>query len=200
MIKAVIFDIGGVILRTEDRQPRIQLEKRLGLKPGDAEYIVFNSEMGQKAQRGEITSSRLWAWVQEYFKFDYRQLARFQEEFWAGDQIDWEMVELIASLRNRFQLAIISNAMDNLPETIARFDPDDELFEVIVGSAAEKIMKPDPRIFKIALDRLHVLPNEAVFIDDFAHNIKGAQEVGLQTIHFQPSIDLQKEIALLGVR
>ena len=109
-------------------------------------------------------------------------------------------MELIASLRNRFQLAIISNAMDNLPETIARFDPDDELFEVIVGSAAEKIMKPDPRIFKIALDRLHVLPNEAVFIDDFAHNIKGAQEVGLQTIHFQPSIDLQKELALLGVR
>jgi beta-phosphoglucomutase-like phosphatase (HAD superfamily) len=49
MIQAVIFDVGGVLLRTEDRAPRQAWEARLGLEPGGAEALVFNSEMGQKA-------------------------------------------------------------------------------------------------------------------------------------------------------
>lgn len=199
MIKVLIFDIGGVILRTEDRSPRQQLEARLGLKPGEAEYIVFNSEMGQKAQRGEITASQQWAWVQQHLALDANELADFQKQFWAGDRIDWQLVELIDSLCSRYRMAIISNAMDNLAETVAMFDPEGKRFELVVGSAWEKIMKPDARIFTRTLERLQVLPNEAVFIDDFAHNVTAARTVGIHAVHFHPSTHLEKELALFGV-
>ena len=49
MIKAVIFDVGGVLIRTVDRRGRDALEARLGLAHGESEQIVFNSEPGQKA-------------------------------------------------------------------------------------------------------------------------------------------------------
>ena len=70
MIKAIIFDIGGVLLRTEDRSPRQQLEKRLGLAAGEAEFLVFNSEMGQMAQNGAITDGELWTWVGEHLNLN----------------------------------------------------------------------------------------------------------------------------------
>ncbi|MFN8444262.1 MAG: HAD family phosphatase [Caldilineaceae bacterium] len=199
MIKALIFDIGGVILRTEDRHPRQQLEQRLGLQPGEAEYLVFNSEMGQKAQMGQITSEQLWHWVQARLKLDDTGLRQFQEEFWAGDRIDWSMIELIRSLHPRYQTAIISNAMDNLHETVARFDPYGRLFDCVVGSAYEKVMKPSPEIFLRTLDRLQLTPQQALFVDDFAHNIVGAQAVGLQTLHFKPGLDLRHELKYLGI-
>lgn len=194
MIKALIFDIGGVILRTEDRRPRQLLEQRLGLQPGEAEYLVFNGEMGQKAQMGQITSEQLWRWVQAHLKLDDTGLRQFQEEFWAGDRIDWSMIELIRSLHLHYQTAIISNAMDNLHETVARFDPDGTLFDCVVGSAYEKVMKPSPEIFLRTLERLQLAPQQALFVDDFAHNIVGAQAVGLYTLHFNPALTLSSEL------
>jgi FMN phosphatase YigB (HAD superfamily) len=49
MIKAVIFDVGGVLVRTEDQLPRRQLEAQYGLQPGEAEFLVYNSDMGQQS-------------------------------------------------------------------------------------------------------------------------------------------------------
>lgn len=200
MIKALLFDIGGVILRTEDKRPRQQLEKRLGLQAGEAEYLVFNSEMGQQAQKGQITTAQLWQWLQNHLHLDDNGLRQFQEEFWAGDRIDWRLIELIRVLHTSYQTAIISNAMDNLDQTVAQFDPDGNLFDCVVGSAYEKMMKPSPEIFLRTLDRLQVAANQAIFVDDFAHNIAGAQQVGLLTVHFNPAIDLLCEFKHLGVQ
>ena len=199
MIKAIIFDIGGVILRTEDRHPRQQLEARLGLAAGEAETIVFNSAIGQKAQQGQITTAELWAWVQQHLSLKDGELARFQEEFWAGDRIDWSLVELIDGLHLHYRTAIISNASDNLNEIVARFDPLGQRFDLVIGSAYEKIMKPNAEIFTRTLARLQISPAEAVFIDDFAHNILAAQTIGMHTIHFQPTTDLRHQLQQLGV-
>jgi epoxide hydrolase-like predicted phosphatase len=199
MIRAVIFDVGGVLLRTEDRTSRANLETRLGLAPGQADTIVFNSLVGQQAQRGEITTAALWRWVQQELHLSDADLQRFQTEFWGGDQVDHALIDFIRTLRSRYQTAIISNASDNLNEVIARLDPEGSAFELIVGSAYEKVMKPDPRIFERTLARLGRQPDEAVFIDDFMHNIVGAQAVGMHGIHFTPGIDLPAALTQLGV-
>jgi len=149
---------------------------------------------------GQVTTAAHWAWVQQQLGVDDAALADFRHGFWAGDRIDQAIVALIHTLRPRYQLAIISNAMDNLHETVARFDPTGTLFDLVVGSAYEGVMKPDPLIFERALARLGRAPQEAVFIDDFAHNIVGAQAVGMAAIHFRPGIDLAAELAALGVR
>ncbi|MCZ7672890.1 MAG: HAD-IA family hydrolase [Chloroflexi bacterium] len=56
-----------------------------------------------------------------------------------------------------------------------------------------------PRIYQRTLARLGRQPAEAVFIDDFAHNIQAAQELGMATIHFKPGTNVPAELATLGV-
>lgn len=199
MIKAIIFDIGGVMIRTVDQAPRLQLEQRLGLQRGEAEYLVYNSTEGRQAQLGAITASDQWAWVQQRLKLTDAALAAFRADFWGGDRVDHALLELIRSLRPRYQTAIISNAMDDLHTVAARLDPTGNLFDVVVGSAYERVMKPDPVIFERTLARLGCAPAEAIFIDDMTANVAGAQAVGMAAIHFQPGIDLVTELAQLGV-
>ena len=58
-------------------------------------------------------------------------------------------------------------------------------FDVIVGSGAEGMLKPDPRLYEIALERLEVEPEEAIFVDDFIENVEGANQFGIHGIHFK---------------
>ena len=199
-IKAVIFDVGGVLIRTQDPGPRRALEIQYGLTPGQAENLVFNSELGQAAQRGEITTQALWTGVAEQLGLDPAQAVAFQAGFFAGDRMDRELVDFIRSLRPRYRTGIISNGLDNLTHVITDLYPMADAFDVVIGSAAEKVMKPNPGIYRIALDRLGVSGPEAVFIDDFAHNLIGAQALGIHGIHFVSGIDVPARLAELGVR
>lgn len=199
MIRAVIFDVGGVLVRTEDYSPRRKLEERLGLAPGEAEHLVYNSDMGRAAQHGQVSSAELWRWVQEQFAFDAVELQIFREQFWGGDRLNQPLIDLVHRLRPRYQTAIISNAMDDLNQTLAETYPIANAFDLIVGSAYEGIMKPDAEIFRRTLARLGRLPEETIFVDDFAHNVEGAQAIGMHALHYTPQIDLAAALASYGV-
>jgi epoxide hydrolase-like predicted phosphatase len=199
MIKAVIFDFGGVILRTHNRHGRRRWEQKLGLAENEAEAIVFNSEMGRKAQRGEVTYEEHWSWLGEHFNLTSAELKAFEADFWAGDVLDEDLVGKIRRLRADYQTALFSNAFSDLREVLTNQFGIANAFDVIVISAEEGVMKPDPRLYHIALQRLGCRPKEAVFIDDFADNIRGAQEAGLAGIHFSPDVNLAAELSKYGV-
>ena len=199
MIKALIFDVGGVLVRTEDRSRRAILEVELGLVKGQTDETVFNSGMGQAAQRGEVTSQTLWNWVAADLGLDKQGLGHFRHEFWGGDRVNEELVALIRSLRPRYQTAIISNFMDDLRRSLAEEYPIIDAFDLVVISAEEKVMKPSPVIFQRTLERLGRQPAECVFVDDFAHNVEGARALGMHAIHYTPTTDMAAALAELGV-
>jgi 2-haloacid dehalogenase len=60
-------------------------------------------------------------------------------------------------------------------------------------------MKPDAVIFERTLARLGLMPAEAIFIDDFAHNVRGAQAIGMHSLLYRADFDLPSELARLGV-
>ncbi len=200
MVQAVIFDIGGVLVRTESHQSRREWETRLGLAARQSEEIVFGGEMGTRAQQGDVTEAALWTWVGQRLALDEPTLAEFQRGFWAGDVLDEALVEFIRRLRPFYQTAVISNATDGLRASLTDQFKIADAFDLIVCSAEEKVMKPDPLIFERTLARLGRRPEEAVFVDDFAHNIAAAQALGMYTIHYQPGVDVPAELARLGVR
>ncbi len=195
-IKAVIWDLGGVIVRTEDHTSRDHLAVELGVSRHHLEMTVFSGETGNQAQRGEIGTDELWEAVRQEFDLSKEGLVDFRKRFWAGDEVDYDLVEHIRSLRGHYATALLSNAWDNLRAVLTERWKIDDAFEKITISAEEGVMKPDARIYEIALERSGVAPSEAVFIDDFAHNIEGARAVGMHGIHFlnvdQTLNDLQK--------
>ena len=195
MIQAVIFDVGGVLLRTEDRQPRRALEERLGLAPGEAEWLFYNDATGRQAQHGEISAEAHWQAIAARFGLQPADLA----PFWAGDRLDEELLALIRWLKLRYQTAIISNAMSDLHQLLTEKYPIADAFDVITGSAYEGIMKPDPRIYQRTLERLGCEPAAAVFIDDAPPNVAGARAIGMHAIHYIAGMDVAAALAALGV-
>jgi putative hydrolase of the HAD superfamily len=75
--------------------------------------------------------------------------------------------------------------------------PITDAFDVLVISAEERIAKPDPRLYHLALERLAVKPAEAIFLDDFIENIDAANALGMIGIHFQSSAQAQRDIRAL---
>ena len=196
-IRAAIFDIGGLLVRTHDQSGRLAWERRLGLPPGGAEATVLNSPMGHRAQRGEISDAELWNWAGEVLGLG-DDLPQFKIDFWRGDAADADLVNLIRRLRPRYRTAVISNATDALLATLEGYGLL-ELFDLVVGSAYEGIMKPTPAIYRIALDRLGVAAEESVFVDDAPANVAAAAALGMAAIRFTPDLDLESTLARLGL-
>jgi len=200
LTKVLIFDVGGVLIRTPNRSNRLAWERRLGLNDGESEEIVFNGEMGTKAQLGAISDAALWTWVGQRLALSEQELADFRRDFWSADVLDLELIEYIRRLRNRYRTAIISNATVALREQLESTYPIADAFDLIVVSAEEGIMKPDDGIYLRAIQRLEVAPEEAVFVDDNFENVLAARRLGIKSIHFSPSLDLATSLADIGVR
>lgn len=200
MIRVVIFDVGGVLIRTPDRSSRLAWEHRLNLAEWESEEIVFNGEMGTKAQLGEVSDEALWRWVGRRLALSKSQLGEFRRDFWSGDVLDVKLVNAIRGLKPRYQTAIISNATDALRDSLTNTYPIADAFDLIVVSAEERIMKPDHEIYERALRKLGRPAEEAVFIDDNPGNIAAARELGMTTILFKPTLDLRLELTKVGVR
>lgn len=195
-LEAIIFDVGGVLVRTQDRGPREAWEKRLGLRQGEADLLVFGGDMGTRAQLGEITEEELWLWVGRRLDLSPGQLAEFRRDFWAGDMLDDSLVEFIRSLRPRYQTAIISNAFDSTRHSLTERYPVVDVFDLIVISAEEELMKPDPEIYRRTLHLLGRSPAETIFIDDSMPNVEAARKLGMQAVHFGPDTDLPAELRI----
>lgn len=183
-IRAVFFDFGGVIGRTEYQAPRQHLAERLGMEYEDVVKIVFQSPSSDRAAIGKISAEEHWAEVTKRLKQPVSETETIRDEFFAGDVIDREIVEYLRSLRPDYYVGLISNAWPDLRDYIIEQKFEDA-FDHMVISAEVGVMKPEARIYQIALEQAGVSPNEAVFIDDFYENIEGCQEVGMHGIHFQ---------------
>jgi epoxide hydrolase-like predicted phosphatase len=183
-IKAVIWDIGGVIARTEDLKPRDQLAKDLGITRADINDLFFSGSEGVRAQKGEITVEELITSVREKLKLTPLEHPDLITRFFAGDRVDNKLVDFIRSLKPRYKTAIISNAWSGLVEMLNDWGIQDA-FDAVIGSGDVGILKPDPKIYQLALDRLGVAADEAVFVDDFIENVNGALRLGMRAIQFK---------------
>ena len=197
-IRAVFFDLGGVIVRTEFQAPRQRLAERLGMEYDDLVKIVFDSDSGYKATIGEISSDEHWASVLQRLKRPASELSAIRAEFFAGDIVDRTLLDFLRSLRGKYKTGLISNAWGDLRDFIVK-EKFDDAFDRMIISAEVGAAKPEAKIFQIALEQLGVRPNEAVFVDDFLINIEGCEKVGLKGIHFKdPESTLQQLKELLS--
>ena len=94
-ICAFIWDLGGVLVRTEDFSSRNNLASRYGLIRSELEELVFTSRSGTRAQLGKISADEHWESITRPFHLHPVELTKFQEGFWGGDRLDESLVELV---------------------------------------------------------------------------------------------------------
>jgi epoxide hydrolase-like predicted phosphatase len=194
MIKAFIFDFGGVLVRTEDYGPRHAWDERLGLPAGSVERAVHHSDIWIQAQLGRITPRAYWHGVAELLYMRQDDVAELRRDYFSGDRLNYRLVALIRDLREKgYQTALLSNETVQLEARLREHGIYD-LFDAILISAQMGMMKPDPTVYRVALQTLGVASHEAVFIDDSLVNVRGAQPLGIHTILFRPELDLKAEI------
>ena len=196
-IQAIIFDIGGVLVRTVDRAPRQALAEELGMSARDLEELVFGGESGRRAQLGQISEAEQWTYACQQVGWPVERLVEFYQRFFASDRLDSQLLDYIRGLRPAYKTGIISNGMSGTRSMLEGPWGMAPLFDVVVISGEAGIMKPDPRIYLLALQRLEVQPEQAVFIDDFAHNIAGAEAIGMRGIHFRDPAQALAELSAL---
>jgi len=109
-----------------------------------------------------------------------------------------QLLEYLKSLKPRYRLGVLSNAWsDSEREIRERLPGLLDFFDDVIFSAQVGLAKPDTRIYQLAVERLDVRPNEAVFIDDVEKNVQGAREAGLFAIHAHCSEQVITELRRL---
>ncbi|MEW5872178.1 MAG: HAD family phosphatase [Chloroflexota bacterium] len=197
-IRAVIWDMGGVLVRTEDQTPRQQLAERLGVSLDELYHLVFGSERALQTSLGKKTTRQHWSEVGQALGLSSpEEISGIERDFFAGDRIDMELVDYIRGLRPRYKTGLLSNAYDDLRHMLERVWGIADAFDDLVISAEVGVVKPDPAIYRLALERLGVRPGEAVFVDDFARNVAAAQAEKMHAIHFQNPAQARQELEQL---
>jgi epoxide hydrolase-like predicted phosphatase len=196
-IRAVIWDLGGVLVRTSDYTSRDALAARYGMRRAALEELVYGEESGRQAQLGQIDVQQHWENVRAALGIPFEEVEAFRSHFWRGDQLDGELVDYIRSLKRNYRTGLLSNAFTNLRQVMRETWHIDDAFDAIVISAEEGLIKPDPRIYQVALDRLGVKPREAVFIDDMFQNVEGARRMDMYAIHFLSPEQARREVSIL---
>lgn len=182
-VRAVFVDFGGVIMRTEDKGPRSRQAERLGMTSRDLEKIVFESDSSLRASTGEISEEAHWQAVSKALGVDRQEGEKIITEFFSGDRVDTVLLDFLRSLRPDRKVGLISNAWSGLRKVITTNQFAD-VFDEMVISAEVGLVKPDPRIYQLALERLGVHPKESVFLDDMLINVEAARSLGISAIQF----------------
>ena len=198
MIQTLIFDFGGVLMRTVTHTPRRELGQRLGLSLEEVEEAVFGSPRWDEVQLGRISYTEFWEDAARRLGWD-GDAKGFGDAFWSGDRLDEEFMALIRRLRDEgYRTALLSNAPSHLRQIVEELSIADAFDEIVI-SGCEGVMKPDPAIFELALARLGARAEEAVFVDDFRVNAAAARRVGLHAVRFRGLSPLRKQLRELGI-
>ena len=180
-IKAVIWDLGGVLVRTGDGGSREALAAELGFTREELDKEMFDNEGGKKGQVGLISGADHWHQLANSFGIEHEEL---MDRFFEADQLDVGLVAFIRELKKRVKVGLLSNAFSTLRKNLEEWNILD-LFDDVVISAEVGLIKPDAGIYQMALDGLGVQAEEAIFVDDLKHNIEAANALGMKGVQFQ---------------
>ncbi|PXW14692.1 2-haloacid dehalogenase [Chryseobacterium sp. CBTAP 102] len=200
-IKNIIFDFGGVLM---DWNPRYYFKDYFN-DDEKMEYFLENiaqDEWNIEQDRGRSLAEGTEIQVKKFPEWE-KEIRAFYDNWTVMLKSDIpQNVEVLRKLKNTdYKLFGLTNwSEETFPYALENYD----FFEIfegkIVVSGTEKLIKPDPEIWHVLLDRYNIKAEESVFIDDNTKNIKMAKSLGFITIQVFPDTDLTKELNELGVK
>lgn len=193
-IKALIWDLEGVLMLTNDDNLPLTVAKKLNA-PYEKVREIFFSDTNDKVDLGEITQDHFNEYVLDTLQISRDKKYLLEEVINEEFYIDEELLKKIAGMRREYKTGLLSNFSNDLRPKIENEWAIASAFDEIIISCEVGMIKPDPAIFNLMLDRLGVKVDESVFIDDRIKNIDGAKELGLHTIFFTDKEQALGELA-----
>lgn len=196
MIKNIIFDYGRVLV---DYSLEYLYDGIFDDKQEMQWFIdnVVNAEFHTTLDLGNPTQEVIEEWQRRFPKYRW-ELECYDTDYLKliGSEVPG-MRQLLIDLHDRgFRLFGLTNWGHQFQVVYENYD----IFQLLDGqvvSGEEHVVKPDPRIFEILLDRYRLLPEECVFTDDRADNVEGAHRMGIHGIVFKNAEQLREQINLL---
>jgi len=199
MIKNIIFDLGGVIVKL-DRFTCLESFKKIGFEDFGSILNDFIQEgFFLDFEKGLITAEKFRDIIREHIgkpvsdeKID-KAMADFLE------CIPQYKLDLIYNLKQTYKVYLLSNtnpiAMDHVRRLFCASGREmNEYFHKIYLSYEMKLAKPDPEIFMEVLKDAGITAEESLFIDDGLKNIQTARSLGIETLHISSESNLEKEV------
>jgi epoxide hydrolase-like predicted phosphatase len=202
--RAVIFDLGGVVLDSP-LHAIARYERELGIPAGHINRVVVStgpSGAWSRLERGELGLEAFApAFERECAEAGHAISARdMMGRIGAASVPRPMMLAAIRALRARgLAVAALTNNWEGDGDERSAMTEVRALFDAFVESSVVGMRKPDPRIYLHVCERLRVEPVQAVFLDDIGRNLKAARELGMATVKVEePGAALRELAALLG--
>jgi len=225
MIKAIIFDLGGVLMTdvplkqiAEDLAKKFPLSEVDSLRSLQEEIHahLYPTDHWNLLTLGKITEDEYWDNFLKASKISEKSEVRseklkkeLKKKVRSSLYLLDHSTKIVNLLKNhsfdyaqdlRYKLGILSNHAKEWSEYMKqRFDLF-KSFDQIIFSCDIGLRKPDPKSYQIALERLHCDPNECVFVDDKMRNTDAAEKLGMKGIVFEEPSKLVEELARLSIK
>lgn len=181
-MKAIIFDLGGVLVNYDGRATFADIGKLVGVSLD--ELYPFYQTHDHAFGTGQLSGQDYFQKLADTFKpeADYKTLAT---AFCRYQQRNEEALAFAHELQTRpgVQVGIISNTNEVHASWLRTNLPEFELFLSVILSNEVGLLKPDAAIYELSLQQLNVPPAQALFVDDLLENVDGGTAVGLHGLH-----------------
>ena len=197
-IKNIIFDFGGVLI---DWDPRY-FYKDVFSDTQEMEYFlsdIWSPQWNMKHDAG-FSFSEITHELQELYPKYRNEIEMYQQnwEIMIKGEIS-ENTQLLNPLKSKYRLFGLTNwSAEAFPVIYHKYEFF-KVFEGIVVSGEEKVVKPGKEIYQLLINRYGLLANESLFIDDSLKNIETANDLGFSTIHINGTQSLKAQLMSLGL-
>lgn len=190
MIKAIIFDCFGVLTDGDN-----WTNFRNALPANQREAM---RELNRSYNQAEISYEQMTTLLSKALNKTSAETKQLLDDLGSDQNKNIALLEYIQTLKPKYKIGILSNVGSNwITDELLTEKEEQELFDDMVFSFAHGFAKPDPRIFKIACERLNVEPQEAVFIDDINDFCKAAEGTGMKSLNYKDFDQMKKDLEKL---
>lgn len=184
-IRAIVFDIGGVLEITPRTGWVEKWEARLHLRPGELDERLMNVWID--GSLGAISEEDVKKRIGELMGMDQAHVEALMADLWEEylGELNVELAAYFAGLRPRYQTALLSNSFAGARSKEQERYHFAELCDLLIYSHEEGIAKPERRIFELTCERLDVQPAEMIFLDNVEANVAAARAYGIRAILFR---------------
>lgn len=199
MTKALIFDLGGVIVPLDFKRAYLEIEKICPYSAAEIPVHIRASGLVERYETGEIASE---AFVEQLsailgLEVNYQQFCNLWSALFLNDALLPE--SLFADLSSRYPLILLSNTNALHFENIRARFPLLRHFQHFVLSYQVGAAKPSARIYEEAVARAGCSPEECFYTDDVAGYVEGAKQAGMDAVRFFDYAQLEAELRLRGI-